>query len=238
MVMDKPSFKSRLYGYAMGVSADRLAGAHLVGMRLSTGDLLYYLYHKGFWAYARGLVYRMRLRSCDGRFYLGSHTNILFPNHLSVGRNVAIGNFVYMNCIGEKGIFLGNNVRVREFAWIQVTSHLTLLGDGLTIGDNTYIGPFSILGAAGGITIGRNVTMGAYVQLLAENHGFDDPNLPINEQGVERKGIVLDGIHIGAGAVIGAGSVVTRNIDPGWVAAGNPARPIREREKRPKPLEA
>src|SRR5205814_1156385 len=110
----------------------------------------------------------------------------------------------------------------------------------LEVGANTYIGPHCVLGAAGGIRLGSDVTLGAYVQLLAENHEFTDPNVPINQQGVSRRGIVvedgcwlgnsaivLDGIRVGRRAVVGAGSVVTHDVPPGAVVAGNPARLIR-----------
>jgi acetyltransferase-like isoleucine patch superfamily enzyme len=135
-------------------------------------------------------------------------------------------------------------VSIREFAWIQATSSLDDPGEGLCIGDNTYIGPRSILGAAGGITIGSNVLLGAGVHLLAENHEFRDMNRRINQQGVTRKGIVieddvwignaaivLDGVHIGRGAVIGAASVVTRDVSAFTVVAGNPARVIGKRQE-------
>ncbi len=42
--------------------------------------------------------------------------------------------------------------------------------------------------------------------------------------------IVLDGVHIGAGAVVGAGSVVTRDVPPDTIAAGAPARVLKNRE--------
>jgi acetyltransferase-like isoleucine patch superfamily enzyme len=206
-------------------------------------DVLYYAYHKGFWQLLRGLTFRAKLRACGGRFFLGRQTKILFPDYLSVGRNVAIGDYVYLMCIGTRGVHLGDNVRIREFGWVQVTSHLTNQGEGLVIGHDTYVGPHSILGAGGLIRIGNNVTLGAYVQLLAENHSFSDPNLPVNEQGVSRKGItigdgswlgnsviVLDGVTVGERAVIGAGSVVTRDVPDGAVAVGNPARVLRTRE--------
>jgi acetyltransferase-like isoleucine patch superfamily enzyme len=185
---------------------------------------------------------RPRLRACRGRFFLGHQAKVLFPDYLTVGRNVAIGDYVFMSCYGRHGVRLGSNVRIREFGWIQVTSHLTNPGEGLTIGDNSYIGPHSVLGAGGQVAIGRDVAFGAYVQLLAENHEFSDPAMDINEQGVTRRGItiedgcwlgnsviVLDGIRIGARSVIGAGSVVTRDVPPDSVAVGNPARIVRSR---------
>jgi acetyltransferase-like isoleucine patch superfamily enzyme len=159
-----------------------------------------------------------------------------------VGANVAIGDHAYMNCYGGRGVVLGDRVRLREYAWVQVTSHLGNPGEGLQIGDDTYIGPHCLLGAGGFLSIGREVTMGAYVQLLAENHEFPDPSRPVGRQGVRRRGIVLgdgcwlgnsvivlDGVSVGEGAVLGAGSVVTRDVPAGAIAAGNPARVIRTR---------
>lgn len=238
----KPTLAIRLYSRLMGIEPAKLTGDGDNAGSLRLSDVIYYAYRRGFWAFLRGLAYKRRLRRCSGRFFLGKGANILFPSYLSAGRNVAIGDYVYMNCFGHQGIELGDNVRIREFGWVQVSSHLTHPGEGLRIGENTYIGPHSVLGAGGGIGIGRDVTLGAYVQLLAENHEFGDSGRPVNEQGVRRRGIViedacwlgnnvivLDGVHIGAGAVIGAGSVVTRDISERTVAVGNPARVMRER---------
>jgi acetyltransferase-like isoleucine patch superfamily enzyme len=224
----------------MGIDREKIISAESSSCTPRLQDVLYYAYQRGFWQLIRGQLLGWRLRACGGRFFVGKDTRILFPWHLSVGRNVAIGDFVYMNCFGKTGVRIGDNVRIREFGWVQVTSHLTNPGEGLQIGDNTYVGPHCILGAGGGIDIGHDVTLGAYVQLLAENHSFSDPNVPINEQGVTRRGItlghgcwlgnnaiVLDGVRIGKHAVIGAASVVARDVPAGAVAAGNPARVIR-----------
>jgi acetyltransferase-like isoleucine patch superfamily enzyme len=234
----------KLYARMMGVARARLseppAGEQAVAPLLR--HVIYYAYHKGFWSLVRGSAFRPRLRRAQGRFFLGRHTKILFPRHLSVAPNVAIGDYVYMNCFSRRGVVLGRNVRIREFGWVQLTSHLSNPGEGLEIGDDSYIGPHCILGSGGGIRIGKDVTCGAYVQLLAENHTFADPDPPINRQGVTRQGIiiedgcwlgngviVLDGVRIGSGCVIGAGSVVTRDVPAGSVAVGNPARVVRRR---------
>ena len=239
------SLATKLYHQMMGIDPKKLSQGAAARDALRLRDVLYYGYRRGFWPLWRGLLFGRRLRRCAGRFFLGRHTNILFPSHLSVGRNVAIGDYVFMNCIGRRGVSLGSNVRIREFGWVQVTSQLTDPGEGLVIGDGTYVGPHCILGAGGGITMGRDVTLGAYVQLLAENHVFTDPCLLANEQGVSRRGIViedgcwlgngvivLDGVRIGERAVIGAGSVVTKSVLAAAVAVGNPACVIRERALR------
>jgi acetyltransferase-like isoleucine patch superfamily enzyme len=201
--------------------------------------LIYYSYSRGFWQLIRGTAHRWRLRSRRGRFFLGRGTRILFPSMLSVGADVAIGDYAYLNCLGDAGVVLGDRVRLREFAWVQVTSHLTRPGVGLRIGANSYIGPHAVIGAGGGVDIGEGVRLGAYVQLLAENHQFEDASQLIATQGVRRNGIsigddcwigngviVLDGVTVGRGAVVGAGSVVTKSVEPLTVVVGNPARVI------------
>ncbi|GAC1613220.1 MAG: hypothetical protein NVS9B1_21080 [Candidatus Dormibacteraceae bacterium] len=234
----------RLYGWLMGVREGRLArpGGRRSAIEATLPDVLYYAYQRGFWQLIRGTLFRPRLRASRARFFLGRRTRILFPSHLRVGRNVVIGDDVYLNCFGARGVTLGSGVRIREYGWIQVTSQLSHPGEGLDVGDDTYIGPHSLLGAGGGISIGRDVTIGAYVQLLAENHEFADPTLPVSRQGVRRQGItvgdgcwignsviILDGVKVGAGAVIGAGAVVTHDVPAGAVAVGNPARVLRRR---------
>jgi acetyltransferase-like isoleucine patch superfamily enzyme len=94
---------------------------------------------------------------------------------------------------------------------------------------------------AQGIDIEDDVMLGSTVHIYVANHRFDDLSRPPIDQGHQpsqgvtlRKGawigagaILLPGVEIGANAVIGAGSVVTRPVPPGLVAAGNPARVIR-----------
>ncbi len=113
-----------------------------------------------------------------------------------------------------------------------------------------------IEGGAVGVTIGRDTRIGPGFSAFAFNHVFDDPNAPIREQGVTSEGItigedvwiganvsVTDGVDIGSHSVIGIGSVVTRDVEPWAVVAGNPARVIRYRQRpkaptQPRPTDA
>lgn len=205
-------------------------------------ELAAYAWQRGAMARARGMLTALRLGSCGGRLFVGRHVRLLFPRRMRVGERVLIGDYAFISAFGREGIEIGDRVSIREHAWIQITSRLDQPGEGLRIGSDSYIGPRCMLGAGGGIRVGARVLFGAGVQLLAEDHVFQDPGTDIRDQGVARRGIVieddawlgnavivLDGVTIGKGAVVGAGSVVTRDVPAGMVAAGNPARVLRER---------
>ncbi len=92
-----------------------------------------------------------------------------------------------------------------------------------------------------GIVIEDNVMLGAGVHIYVTSHRFDDPQIPIIDQGfspsapvVLRRGcwigahsIILPGVEIGENSVIGAGSVVTKSVPARVLAAGNPHKVIR-----------
>jgi acetyltransferase-like isoleucine patch superfamily enzyme len=114
----------------------------------------------------------------------------------------------------------------------------------ITLGTCVSIGRDTIIDASdgGSISIGNNCLIGPFVLVRAADHRFDDPDVPILEQG-HNPGIITIGddcwiaghvtitrnVTIGRGSVIGANSVVTKNIPPGSIAAGNPAVVLKTR---------
>jgi acetyltransferase-like isoleucine patch superfamily enzyme len=116
----------------------------------------------------------------------------------------------------------------------------------ISIGRRVVIRPASMLFAdsrpsEAGITIEDDVMLGSGVHLYVSNHKYDNPDLPIIDQGhLKSKEIVLKrgswigancllmpGVTIGENSVVGAGSVVTKSFPNGVLAAGNPAKVIR-----------
>lgn len=116
----------------------------------------------------------------------------------------------------------------------------------VSLGDNSGIGIHASL--TGSVIIGKNVMMGPYCTMYSRNHAFDQCDIPMCEQGFQPEEpiaigddvwigghvIILPGVHIGQGAVIGAGAVVTKDIPDYAIVGGNPAKIIRFRngEKR------
>lgn len=110
---------------------------------------------------------------------------------------------------------------------------------GASLGENVYVGPRCLLGL---VRLEREVLLAAGVQVPSggATHHFNDPSLPIREQGGERQLVTIgEGAWVGAGAVIladvgrgtivAAGAVVTKPLPEFVVAAGVPAKVIRPR---------
>lgn len=107
------------------------------------------------------------------------------------------------------------------------------IGNNISIGDNTVIGRRCCIGG-GEIHIGSSVAITAEVYIFAASHAKDSPDFegtyaPViidDHAWLGVRSIVLLGVHIGKGAVLGAGSVATKSIPPFTVYAGSPAKKI------------
>lgn len=113
----------------------------------------------------------------------------------------------------------------------------TNCGKNTTVGKGVFINTGCHFQDQGGITIGDNTLLGNNVVLTTMNHDYDPNNrrttypAPIvigKNVWIASSVTIVPGVKIGDGAIIGAGSVVTRDIPPNTIAAGVPARVIRE----------
>lgn len=127
--------------------------------------------------------------------------------------------------------------------WVWVRDNVTIwFPEGVSIGGGSMIGENCFLDGYSGLTIGRNVLVAHNASIIAEDHGFASRRIPIRRQPKTKGPIVigddvwvgcgarvLKGVTIGTGAIIGAGSVVTRDVPPYSIVGGIPARVLRMR---------
>lgn len=116
----------------------------------------------------------------------------------------------------------------------------------IDIGDNVWIGESFYARGEGGIKIGSGTIISRNVQIWTSNHNYDSDDLlciPYDKRMILKPVIIsenvwigtsvifIPGVTVGEGAVIGAGSVVTKDVPPFAVVGGNPAKIIKYRNK-------
>jgi acetyltransferase-like isoleucine patch superfamily enzyme len=191
----------------------------------------------------RSVVYRLIMK-IEGTAAIEAGVRILYASGIKLGAGVFLDRGVYLHGLPD-GISIGSNSFIMHHSMLHVFNFRQLPHAGIKIGKNCFIGEFNVIRGQGGVTIGDGVYTGPMVQIVAVNHVYSDPDRPIREQGITAKGItieddvwlganavVVDGVTIGQGSIIGAGSVVTRSIPPYSIAVGSPAKPIKSRQEQ------
>lgn len=154
-------------------------------------------------------------------------------------------NFKYKCLISRKAeiqftdkITIGKNTKISSFVKIKVNKGFVKIGQDCAINSFCFIDADE-----GGVEIGDKVLIAPGVGIHGSNYKYSDEKTPIINQGITSEGIkieddvwigsnstILDGVVIGRGSVIGAGSVVTRDVPPFSVAYGVPAKVIKRRK--------
>ena len=161
---------------------------------------------------------------------------------IEIGSGVYLGEGVFLQ--GRPGgLKIGDKVRIMPGAYLNVYNYRGIETSGIEIGEEAVIGVNVIITGQGGVKIGRKVIIAPGVKIMPVEHNYQNPQIPIKDQGIQAKGIVieegawvgagaiiLDGVEIGKNAVVGAGSVVVDSVPAHSVAIGNPARIIKAPE--------
>ena len=151
---------------------------------------------------------------------------------------------------GERSEAVRLGDRVSIYAYVRL-----VLGDveadpnvGLHVGSGTIINVGAYLSGEGGLSIGKDVLIGADAKLLSAGHEIDGGDEIIARNRITRArivvedgawigagAIVLEGVRVGRGSVVAAGAVVRTDVPDGMIAAGVPARIVRARRQSPAP---
>jgi acetyltransferase-like isoleucine patch superfamily enzyme len=149
------------------------------------------------------------------------------------GKNSKIRGRVRMDILPFNSFSLGENSIIEDFSTINNGVGPVIIGSNSLIGmSNVVIGP---------VTIGNDVIIAQNIVISALNHSYEDISLPIHKQSVITRPVIIEdecwigansvitaGVTIGRHSVVAAGSVVTKDVPPLSVVAGNPARLLKQ----------
>lgn len=138
----------------------------------------------------------------------------------------------------EKGVRVMKNngtISLGERVLLHRYVKLSAYGGKIEIGNNTYIGDRTEIHSGESVKIGNGVNIAWDCNILDRDyHAFDSekevvkPVIISDHVWIGARSIILKGVTIGEGAVVAAGSVVTRSVPPKCLVAGNPAKVVRE----------
>ena len=163
----------------------------------------------------RRLWFRMRFHKCENVF-IDAGCRFIAPNAISIEGTVGIGRNAFFSAEGGS----------------------------ISVGDNTSFNANVHINASvgGKICIGKWCLLGPNVVMRTADHKYDKPELFIRQQGhrvgdicveddvwIGANAVILGDVRIGRGAIVGAGSVVTRNVPSMSIVAGVPAKVIKFR---------
>lgn len=174
-------------------------------------------------------IHRMLIVNNRPRRWVKCFLNPIIFRH---GKNITIRRHVIINVSPINNFYVGSLSSIEEYSVVDNNVGDVIIGKNTLIGlRNTVIGP---------IKIGNDVIIAQNVVMSGLNHSYDDPYTPIVNQKVATKEIIIDddvwigansvitaGVHIGNHSVVAGGSVVTKDVPPYSIVAGNPAKVIK-----------
>jgi acetyltransferase-like isoleucine patch superfamily enzyme len=184
------------------------------------------------------LPWRIAVRGFTGLRALATRLRFL-------GRRVSWGADTWIATSSRVEASAGGRVDIGRRCEIHPLAFVLAYGGAVKMGDDCSVNPFAVLYGHGGLTIGDRVRIAAHVVIIPANHIQAADGVGLHETGVRTRGIridddvwigagarILDGVHIGRRAIVAAGAVVTRSVEPGVTVGGVPARPLKSHHEK------
>jgi acetyltransferase-like isoleucine patch superfamily enzyme len=184
-------------------------------------------------------LYRFLFKNMGKSVAIGRNVILRHPHKIQLGNNVVIDDEVVLDAKGDEGtgIIIHDGVFIGRGTIINARSGYVEIGEGSSISSYCRISRSNI---------GRNVLIAAYVYIIGGGHQSTRVDVPIMKQPIESKGGVklgdgcwigavttlLDGLRVGNDAIIGAHSLVTRDVPSFAIAFGVPAEVKSDRRDR------
>jgi acetyltransferase-like isoleucine patch superfamily enzyme len=190
----------------------------------------------------RKIFFPLMISQCGKGIVWGKNMVIRYPHKIQIKDQCIFDDGCVLDAKGEtnQGISIGN------FSMLGRHTILGCKNSDIFIGEHVGISPHCIIHAVDSspVVVEEKVVIGAMVYLAGGgNYHFERTDMPISEQGMDFKGgihiekncwigantVVLDGVTIGHDSIVGAGSVVSKDLPPLAIALGNPAKIIKMR---------
>ncbi len=190
----------------------------------------------------RKLVLSSLFKSCGKDLIFGKGIMLRTPGHISLGEKVAIDDQTLLD--GGTGenctLSIGDRTLISKGSVIQAKT------GPLIIGKECDIGAHVIISAISTITLEDNVLIAGNCYIGGARYNLDELDRPIMYQGIYSRGsitigknswigasaTIIDGVTLGQGCVVGAASIVTKDVPDYAIVAGNPAKIIGSRKKQ------
>ena len=187
----------------------------------------------------RSRLYPRLLGACGRNVFFGVNVTLRHPHKIRIGNDVLIDDGCVLDAKGStnEGITVGNGVFLGRLSSVNTKDGDIVLEDGVNVG------AFCTIFSASQVRCGQNTLFAAYSYVVGGGHDMARTDVAIIDQQRPSRGIaigpncwigagvsVLDGVTIGRDVVVGANSVVTKDLEDFAVATGSPATVMRVRQ--------